>query len=494
MFKNYKYLHACVLLILFSFIFNRATSYQSPGRNIANDPQPIYRNRVIEPERSILDIHSGSTQEKVVKLKNARIVLADYDLIRRDFPHIKNMSNEEIDNWILNQVGYISRGQAEQTVVNTQIPITNEFRIAYRPPEYGRALVYPMKNPEGRDFIGFMDVKGAGGVNPGQVDHGNGVATLGECVREFIFENLVRDVLDDQNIPNKTVGSYAVIDAGFGVIHKDGSSSPAGFYLRQAHHRVHNPGAWLDAAPRAHLESILHKYGIDPNKNIQGTPNNDILDFGHYVVRDDLADADPNKQIPFHLWGHDRSIVDDTQGADRWFYSKKDFPWAWSHELADAFANGRANRHDAWTHFQNLINPARAKLTTHRRTNYALEGYQTAHELDNFFKRMFVEKDLDVLQNIKLNLLTNGDLDRPHWKDMNLLFGLVKNMDLLPFDDDMGKLQLDILVHISQLWDASTPMPEELRKLDEKLSRLGLRVRSGTSSSCVDAATTIIAH
>ena len=318
--------------------------------------------RTYTAKTSIEQVHPSSTSEEVVRIKNAKIVLVDYDLVRKDFPAMVNKSNDEIDRWILDQVAFISKPQAAQTVVNSPIEVADEFRQAWRPPEYGRALVYDMVHPDSGEKIGLMDAKGVGSLRPGQVDHGNGIATLGEAIREYLYEGMMRNVLNDADVPNQIVGSYAVIDAGFDLKHADGSTSPAGFYLRQAHDRVTNPGARLDKTQRMKLQKIFHRYGIDPNRNIQGTKNGAIFDFGHYIVRDDLEGIDPTKQVPFDRWGYDKSIR-PSGGDTRWFYSKVDHPWNWSHELADNFRKGHANRDAAWQHFVNLVQPVRERLS-----------------------------------------------------------------------------------------------------------------------------------
>lgn len=481
-----------LFLVLISLLFYQSSIndsfVKSPERSIANDNSKIYRNRVIEPERTVEAVHIDSKTEKVVRLKEARIVIADYELIRRDFPHIKDLSNPEIDDWILNQVAFVSIPQSEQTVVNTRIPVTDTYRDAARPPDYGRALVFPMIDPkDNKTAIGLIDVKGSGALNPGQKDHGNGVATLGECVREFLYENLMRDVLDDANLPNKTVASYAVIDAGFGVIHKDGSSSPAGLYLRQAHHRTRNPGAWLNADVRSHLQSIFHQYGIDPNTNIQGTENDDIFDFGHYVVKDDLKTTIHEKQIPFSVWGYDKSIK--AEYGDRWFYSKKDFPWQWSHELAESFSSGKANRHDAWTHFENLIKPARAKLTTRRISDYALNGYHSPREIVNFLKRVEIEKNSFAMENIKFNILYKNKMQELMWRDFDALIALTKNLDLLPDDSEKEKLQKMIIAqaNITKSWNNAKKIPLEINNLINIVYKKG-----GTDQSCLGMASKLM--
>ncbi len=314
------------------------------------------------PKKDITQISSNPPEAKVYKLSHARILIADYDLIRRDFPSLDNLSNEQIDNWIIDSVGYISVAQASQQVVNTQIPVEQGEYSAYRPSGYGRALIFDTKDPVSQESIGLIDVKGSGAVNPRQQDHGNGLATLGEAIREFLYERVMREVVKDQRISNKVVGSYAVIDPGFDVVHADGSTSRAGLYLRQAHAR--NSYEWLPQQMRANVQKIFREYGIDPNENIQGTKTNDIFDFGHYVVRDDTSNIDHAKSLPFHLWGYNKNIPRDP--SDRWQYSKQDWPWIWSHELAESFASGDASRDDVWNHFKNLVFPAIEKIRSSR--------------------------------------------------------------------------------------------------------------------------------
>jgi hypothetical protein len=317
------------------------------------------------PLRTIEEVHKSSKPEKVLKLSNARVAIVDYDLLRLDFPVLKDLSNDQVDNWLLSQVAFISEQQGSQAVVNSEIPLSGETRIAKRPPEYGRAIVFEMNSPIDGTQIGLIDAKGTGAnFVPHQGSHGNGLATLGECLREYNYENAVKELLAESGSTSKTVGSYGVIDAGFDVVHADGSRSRAGFYLRQAHSRPTYNG-WLDTNKRNELQKLFHRYGIDPNHNIQGTTHGDIYDFGHYVARDDLSGIDPKKQIPFSHWGYDKSIPLPTDGTDtRWYYSKLDRPWLWAHETAEAFANGNADRDAIWKHHRDMVGPVIEKLKT----------------------------------------------------------------------------------------------------------------------------------
>lgn len=308
--------------------------------------------------RTIEEITENADQQRVLKLQHARVLIADYDLIRADFPATAKLSNPEIDGWLLNHVGFISDTQAAQSYVNTPIALTGEETNAYRPPRYGRALVYDMYDPaDSSKKIGLIDAKGVGAVKPSQKSHGNGLATLGESIREYVYEKMVNEVMVAEKTGHKTIGSYAVIDPGFDVVHKDGSTSPAGFYLRQAHHR--NSMEYIRGPAEDKIREALARYGIDAANNHQGSSSENLLDFGHYIVRDDVQGIDPKKSLPIHVWGYDK---DGGKGTGLWAYSKHDRPWLWSHELADGWREGHANRHHVWMHFQNFMEPLRKVL------------------------------------------------------------------------------------------------------------------------------------
>ncbi|OUR99641.1 hypothetical protein A9Q84_01060 [Halobacteriovorax marinus] len=350
-----------IVLLLLTISFASCTKSSLTKRTPASDPDAHAISSTTNPKRSIQEVYAASPVEDMQQLSNARILIADYDLLRRDFPALQNLSNPQIDEWLLKNTAYISSPQAAQTVVNTPIPTTGATKKAYRPRRYNRANVFDVFDPsdEGRQ-VGIIDVKGTGSLVPAQRDHGNGVATLGESIREFIYERMMRDIVKDSGIPNKIVGSYAVIDPGFDVVHADGSTSPAGFYLRQGHDRWVSENShqneWLPRNATARIQEVFRRYGVDPNQNVQGTKDHHIFDFGHFVVRDDLAESDAAKKLPFNIWGYDKSIPEP--GGDRWFYSKVDNPWNWSHALADSWRRGEANRHNVWQHFENLVNPA----------------------------------------------------------------------------------------------------------------------------------------
>jgi hypothetical protein len=303
-------------------------------------------------ENRIENVHLGSVQESVQKINNARVVIADYKLIKKDFSTLNSKTNDEIDKWLIDQVAYISKPQLSLNNNNTKISVTDRTRMAFRPPNYNRGLVYEMKHPETGEHLGLIDVQGSGVSNSTYSDNGRGIASLGESMREYVWENLIREVLADSSLSNKTVATYAVIDAGFDLINKDGTRTRAGFYLRQAHSHLN-----LNDNERTRLQNIFNKYGIDSNSNIKVNKNNDLVDFRNFIVRDDLINIDPEKQVPVKLWGYMKTYP--IQTGDRLFYAKNDFTWNSSHEFAEAWARGHADREDATKHFNKLLMPAR---------------------------------------------------------------------------------------------------------------------------------------
>lgn len=339
------------------------------------------------PIRNHLKLWDAKT-EKVIRVSKAQVILADYPLIRKDFPEVQAYSNSEIDSWLIRNTAFISKPQAQQTVVNDLIPTSSEERKAYRPREYRRAHVFKV------DTGGLIDAKGTGSIDPSQGNHENGLATLGDMIREYAYEKLIHAIfLKDGRFD--TVGSYAVIDYGFNIKHADGGHSRAGTVLRQAHVRDHSQkigsnrnqriqSVMLPHTLQKEIELFLRKFGITssltdkPNEvelvNLQGSEAGDVIDFGSFIVKkefkmpvfyfyDKKGNADitdwvthpahssfvqPKKglQLPFEIWGYSQTNIED---------SKYDNPYIWSHELAEAIAEGRANRSDAEKHLQNLF-------------------------------------------------------------------------------------------------------------------------------------------
>ncbi len=341
----------------------------------------------IQPIKTVAKLRSPKA-EHAVRLANARVVLADYPLIRHDFGDaleahfgrpLHEIAEHEIDQWLLDGTAYVSAGQAAQTDVNTHIPTRHESVTAYRPTDYGRAMVF-------RPAPGVLiDVKGSGAKAPQQTDHANGLATLGEVIREFAYEHLVHKLFMHSGSGRRTVGHYAVIDAGFDVRFGDGRQDRAGLILRQAHARAPGDKSSLGFDATTKVEKVLRRYGITSagayqeqpfdSLNIQGTKDGALLDFGGFLAmpwfskpayhfdnapdvtsrgkpllapHGDFVQPDEPHRVPFDTWGFGTSHRADPIA---------DNPWIWSHDLARSLRDGTASRKDAEQHMHNLLDP-----------------------------------------------------------------------------------------------------------------------------------------
>jgi hypothetical protein len=352
----------------------------------------------ISPIRSRSGLNSP-VEESVVPLPRAKVVLADYDLLARDFLGLKQRPAEDlrnwhsrVDNWLLRNSAYLAKSQVEKGVplgimsdpgIGT---FPTKTPIALRPRLYGRALVYELQGelslnagPSGKELI---DVKGAGSLTPKAADHENGLATLGEAIREFALEKMVSTVFAhaDQyqpgNLPNEawlgahTNRVYAVLSCGFNVLNPslaneaDANPEPAGLVLRRSHGRLEidpeEPFEPIDMAYQVTvtMERTLRQYGISSSgdtregaredlENLQLSTHFEVLDFGAFFVpsgfhrpavdfnelqfvarksrKRDGAFFTPNEQVrvPFSDWGTSVSNRDNPQYDNLWIRSRE---------------------------------------------------------------------------------------------------------------------------------------------------------------------------
>ena len=254
----------------------------------------------------------NASRELAVRVKSAKVLIGNYDLLREDFPHLNTVSDEGIDEWLINNAAYISESQSQPNEVNTPIFKDDLDRKAvYRPLGYGRAFVLPVQG-------GLIDVKGTGvrdGVIPANASHANGLMSLGEAIREFTMQGLVQQIFNHAKYfgyqsqqPLETVRSYAVIDWGFSI--KDSFSTfkemnhgsmRAGAIIRQAHSRKMVEGAgnhFLGKDEAIEVEMLLRQYGVTSSGNIvdgidipdvQGSCDLRLFDFGTYIVMDKFS-------------------------------------------------------------------------------------------------------------------------------------------------------------------------------------------------------------
>lgn len=315
------------------------------------------------------------------------VILADYDALREDFPEeLRHLSDAEIDEKLLHGTHFISYFQSEQEVVNSRIPTSPEKIRAFRPEDYGRSIVFKFGK-------GLIDAKGSGAGYPGpdRFDHGSGLLSLGEALREFAYERLLRLIFLHSGSGFKTVKTYAVIDLGFDIKDEHGNLVRAGMVLRRAHTRSPGIFALLSNALGLKIEKLLRRYGVTsagahrnryPHEwlNVQGTKEGAVVDMGGYLTVDKFekplgesfdetgrtllmsADEvrslqpDPALRVPLNEWGTTLSGK-----ADPAF----DNPTIRGHQLAERIRSGQANREDARRFVKDLLDPVIARLWPH---------------------------------------------------------------------------------------------------------------------------------
>ena len=250
---------------------------------------------------SIEDLdQDGGFHETVVRVIGARVVYANYDLLKHDFPQLQDdaMENEfprlkslkgnakqkahchKIDEWIIRNTAFVSQRQAKQSVVNTTIAIGNETVKAYRPTGYGRALVFSTEEndkqllPANKRETVFenrlIDVKGTGvapGLQPVNAPYSNGLNRLAFALFELIIRELLQRIFRHCNTAIQTLPLYAIIDPGFDEQNWKMPFTPAAFMVRRAHRRPKNsvglyPYGSSGQLVQIEIEQLLRKYGI----------------------------------------------------------------------------------------------------------------------------------------------------------------------------------------------------------------------------------------
>lgn len=317
--KNVKFLFNVSLLAI-SFFFGAQASAQMP-----------------DPVKTLKDVNPRMPKVEVQKVATARIIMADYALIKKDFSQTKNMTPEQIDTWLLSQAGYIHYEQSfigSRNGVNEPIQLEADFREAGKPADYRRGLIF--EAPEG----GLIDGKGFGTSNPSRGSHSDGLMELTEAVREFIFSKTVEKVLVHSKSGVGAIGTYAVIDWGFKMRPGDqaGFNYAAGAVVRQGHRRHSGMYSLFSDNMTAYIEKVLRYYGItsagarrNEHKhvlNIQGAEGEKyILDYGAFRVgrnfkkssmafygNEDIVKTgfEPTSEVkmPFNIWSSNDPNVD----------------------------------------------------------------------------------------------------------------------------------------------------------------------------------------
>ena len=193
----------------------------------------------------------------------ARVVVANYQLLRDDFP-LEGLSEAAIDEWLLSQAAWmrVSQLTAKQRSANYTARehylhvfettfLAGRRQIGVVPDLYGRAGLLPVAHPRTRSLIGAFDVKGNGANNPqhrivkGSRSVMHGMLGLDSALSEFFMHTvaeaaLASNLLNASRTLQTTIGAYAVI--ALDGVYINGRryttpyrrADPAGLLVRQA--------------------------------------------------------------------------------------------------------------------------------------------------------------------------------------------------------------------------------------------------------------------
>lgn len=262
------------------------------GQNFA--PGPILT--------SIDDLDQKNVKaEKVIRVLGARVVYANYPLLQHDFPQLsdnvflevypqlKKLEPKErqkiicqkIDAWMIRNAAFISERQTRQTDVNKPIKLGTETVTAFRPPAYGRALVFSLEENEKGILIGedhlmpktenrLLDVKGTGVApdkTPSDAAHSSGLYRLGYALVELTLHELFSRILKHSKSHFQTLPIYGILDLGFTNKTSWMKNGATAMMLRRAHRRAENPGGLYKYGSEGQqvqlaAEQLFRKYGI----------------------------------------------------------------------------------------------------------------------------------------------------------------------------------------------------------------------------------------
>lgn len=252
-----------IKLILLTIIFYHATGFLSTAQAIQ------YPLRTAEGLRS-------PVEERAYLVKNAKVIVADYDAIRRDFqnefPFLATATPIQTNEWLVKNAAYLAESQikkGETAGIHSKLNIDEDSVImALRPLFYGRTLVLQLGKTS------FIEVKGAGTVEPSLGFQKDGALPLETALYEFMVEKIVRSAVKKAQRNIDTIRSYAVIDLDFDLKSRKHVVSPflpsnsfvthskAGLLLRQAHVRA--IGFFPDRAEE--IENILNRNKINSGR------------------------------------------------------------------------------------------------------------------------------------------------------------------------------------------------------------------------------------
>jgi hypothetical protein len=272
-------------------------------------------------------IEEGAVPEMVYRLKDAKIIIADYKSLRDDFVELndfglmseaginkcskcvkcKRPCENLIDKWLIERTAVISAAQlqaAQKEEISSLPRVFEDMQIAVRPQQYGRALVVPTNL--GSEWLSStgIDVKGVGvAPNETPMPHSpsghdkHGLDYLSVALGDFFYEKLFRFMLLGTGLG--TVTTYAVLDPGFDLICGHLGRLAGGIHVRKAHSR-NEGGLTIPSINSAEYrnsviaEQHLRRFGATtafPSYSFSLKENDDVLEVRLGSAKTEFADA-----------------------------------------------------------------------------------------------------------------------------------------------------------------------------------------------------------
>ena len=278
-----------------------------------------------------------SLEDNFYPLTTGSVLVADYELLKKDFPCLKDFSQKQIDDWMISQAAFISEGQIKRCREGGDMyelieDITGKFdesqsKIGVRMKGGGRACTFIINNEycwneKGNFTADMVEVKGIGTtiLQPEIEKKACGFLSYVDALKEFAYQKLIHHISELENQEWNTVQYYAIIDTG--IKYKENEANPATGYkgdrcvlcLRQRQSRIiscYDEIVYYSVVRRELLShgigkafcNSLAKYGISseqiPSKlfapeddnNLSGDWNvqsdatlTHIVDFSHFFV------------------------------------------------------------------------------------------------------------------------------------------------------------------------------------------------------------------
>lgn len=368
----------------------------------------VFGNEVIRPRT--LDDFQNKRLQAHYPVPNARIAWANYNRLRSDFPQLRTLNEDQIDQWILRNFALVSELQLNLRGIRiSDFSVENQQpRTFAHPHGYYRAAVAPANAPNETNE-GVVDLKGSGSSNNSEVadqvrefqriqalpageervrainalrtrDHSDGMMSLGEAIAEVSRQMAIQESFDIYNHEHgtdfQTVENYFIIDLGIDVLKDNGATIPAGIIGRQGHWR---------GSSELRVPSTIY---TDDYGRFQSSTFDSSVDFGGVII------TQQNLQNTFGVVAAD-SRVDPQESR----------PWRYGHETATYFRqvvrnDYRAARHAINEHLATMLAPVKQQhrnlAPINERTEYINYLVSRLEVRDQSSRTIVVEKFLSL--------------------------------------------------------------------------------------------------